>query len=89
MSWVSYYTHLFFWNQIHKMAIISKYPSEQVEQMLQEVITVLENHQAPTDLALMVLGNAATHLINQDVAKSQRLALAEKFSKALKSSLIK
>ncbi|MFM2484162.1 YejL family protein [Celerinatantimonas yamalensis] len=69
------------------MAIISKYPSEQVEQMLQEVMTVLENHQAPPDLALMVLGNAATTWLNRRVAAEQRQVLAERFGKALISSI--
>ncbi|CAG9296607.1 YejL family protein [Celerinatantimonas diazotrophica] len=69
------------------MAIISKYPSEKVEQMLQEIITILDNHQAPNDLALMVLGNAATNIINTRIAAGQRQKLAESFGQALKSSV--
>ncbi|MFM2476813.1 DUF1414 domain-containing protein [Celerinatantimonas sp. MCCC 1A17872] len=69
------------------MAIISKYPSEKVEQMLQEIMTILDNHQAPNDLALMVLGNAATNIINTRIAADQRQKLAESFGKALKSSI--
>ncbi|MFM2479863.1 DUF1414 domain-containing protein [Celerinatantimonas sp. YJH-8] len=69
------------------MAIISKYPSEQVEQILQEVLTILDNHKAPTDLSLMVMGNAVTTLLNTRVSSAQRKALAQSFGKALISSI--
>jgi uncharacterized protein YejL (UPF0352 family) len=71
------------------MAIISKYSTDDVEQMLQEVIAVLDDHQAPTDLALMVLGNATTTLINQRIAPQKRASLASSFAKALTSSVDK
>ncbi|WP_432453436.1 MULTISPECIES: DUF1414 domain-containing protein [unclassified Agarivorans] len=69
------------------MAIVSKYSTEQVEQLLNDVLKVVNNHNVTTDLALMVLGNATTCLINQRVAPEQRKTLAEGFSKALKSSI--
>lgn len=69
------------------MAIISKYTTEQIEQMLKEVVSVLDQHKAPTDLALMVLGNATTALLNSRVAPSQRESLAKSFSQALVNSV--
>lgn len=69
------------------MAIISKYPSEKIEQILQEVMTLLDNHEAPNDLALMILGNAATSIINDRVHPSQRQKLAESFGKVLINSV--
>lgn len=69
------------------MAIISKYSTQEVEQILEEMVNVLDKHKAPTDLALMVLGNATTNLISQRVASKQRKQLAESFAKALISSV--
>ncbi|BEU02983.1 UPF0352 protein YejL [Agarivorans sp. OAG1] len=69
------------------MAIVSKYSTEQVEQLLNDVLKVVDNHNVTTDLALMVLGNAATCMINQRVAPEQRKKLTEGFAKALKNSI--
>ena len=69
------------------MPITSKYSDEQVEQILTEVAAVLEKHAAGPELALMIAGNIATNVLNQDVAASQRKVIAEKFAQALISSL--
>ena len=59
------------------MPIVSKYSNERVEQIIDEVVNVLQRHEAPLDLALMVLGNATTELINGSVKPEQRAAIAE------------
>lgn len=69
------------------MPITSKYSDDQVEQILAEVAAVLEKHQATPELSLMIAGNIATNVLNQNVATSQRKAIAEKFAQALISSL--
>lgn len=69
------------------MPITSKYSDQQVEQILAEVAAVLEKHSAGPELALMIAGNIATNVLNQDVAASQRKAIAEKFAEALVSSV--
>jgi len=69
------------------MPIISKYSNQQVESLLQEILDVMERKHAPVDLNLMVLGNAVTHILNQQVQPNRRKALAESFSKALIHSL--
>ena len=51
------------------------------------MIAVLEKHHAPLDLSLMVLGNMVTNLLNAQVGASQRVALAQVFSKALMDSV--
>lgn len=65
----------------------SRYSDAQVEQLLSELVNVLEKHHAPTDLALMVLGNMVTNLLNTSIAPAQRQALARSFAAALQSSV--
>jgi len=69
------------------MPITSKYSNQQVEQIISDVYDVLENHNASAELALMVVGNIATNIINADVPASQKKAIAEKFAQALLNSI--
>ncbi|MFV0450133.1 MAG: YejL family protein [Vibrio sp.] len=69
------------------MPITSKYSDEKVETILTEIAAVLDKHNASPELSLMIAGNVATNILNQNVAASQRKAIAEKFSQALMSSL--
>lgn len=69
------------------MAIKSKYSNERVEHLIMQLLTVLDNDQAKADLSLMALGNAATTIINNNVAPSQRAQVAASFANALKSSI--
>jgi uncharacterized protein YejL (UPF0352 family) len=69
------------------MPIISKYKNDKVENIIDEVIDILEKHDAPLDLGLMVLGNAAANIINASLSPKQRKAVAEKFAHALISSV--
>ena len=41
------------------MAITSKYSNEKIEQILNEMIDVLDKHNANAELALMILGKRA------------------------------
>ncbi|EEY38034.1 YejL family protein [Vibrio mimicus] len=69
------------------MPITSKYSDEHVESILTEIAAVLNKHNASPELTLMVVGNIATNVLNQNVAASQRKVIAEKFAQALVSSL--
>ena len=69
------------------MPITSKYSDTEVEKILAEVAAVLEKHAVGQELALMIAGNIATNVLNQDVAASQRAVIAEKFTQALISSI--
>lgn len=69
------------------MPITSKYTNKKVEQIIDDVFDVLEKHDASAELALMIMGNITTNVINADVPASQRKAIAEKFSQALLSSI--
>ena len=69
------------------MPQISRYSDERVEELLSELASVLEKHQTPTDLSLMVLGNMVTNLINTSVAPAQRRSLARSFAEALQASV--
>ncbi|MDP8099420.1 YejL family protein [Pasteurella atlantica] len=71
------------------MAIKSKYNNEQLDTLLNELITVLEKNKTPVDLSLMVLGNMVSNiLLNNINDPEQREHLADTFSQALKNSLI-
>lgn len=69
------------------MAKRSKYQDKQVDSILNEMVAVLEKHQAPVDLSLVVLGNMVTHLLNHSVGTQQRVALAQAFANALLDSV--
>ncbi|WP_439286882.1 YejL family protein [Lonepinella sp. BR2357] len=69
------------------MASKSKYQDKQVDAILNEMIAVLEKHQAPVDLSLMVLGNMVTNLLISSVGTQQQQALAQAFSEALINSV--
>lgn len=69
------------------MAVNSKYQDKHVDTVINDMIAVLEKHQAPLDLSLMVLGNMVTNLLNAQVGENQRVALAQVFSKALMDSV--
>lgn len=70
------------------MASQSKYSDRQVDALLGELLLVLEKQQAPTDLSLMVLGNAVSHILQRDFASpTQREFMAEAFAQALKGAL--
>lgn len=70
------------------MAIKSKYQNQQLDALLNDFIIVLEKHKAPTDLALMALGNTVTNILQTQITHAQkREVLAEAFSQALKNSL--
>ncbi|MCM0147488.1 YejL family protein [Photobacterium galatheae] len=71
------------------MPITSKYSNEKVEQILDDVFKVFEKHGASAELALMIVGNVATNIINADIPASQREAIAEKFAQALLTSIKK
>ncbi|EKO3563691.1 MULTISPECIES: YejL family protein [Vibrio] len=71
------------------MPITSKYSNEQVETILTEIAAVLDKHNASSELTLMIAGNIATNVLNQNVALAQRKVIAEKFAQALISSLEK
>lgn len=67
----------------------SKYQDKQVDAILNDMIAVLEKHQAPVDLSLVVLGNMVTNLLVSSVGTNQRIALANAFSEALLNSVNK
>ena len=69
------------------MAIQSKYQDKQIDAILNDMIAVLEKHQAPLDLSLIVLGNMTTNLLSGSVGKQQQQVLAQAFSDALLNSI--
>lgn len=69
------------------MPITSKYNDDQIELILTEIAAVLDKNGANSELTLMIAGNMATNVLNNDVPATQRKAIADKFAQALLSSL--
>jgi uncharacterized protein YejL (UPF0352 family) len=69
------------------MPIKSKYRTEQIEVIMQDLQAVLQTHHASVDLALLALGNLATHIINSQVPEDRRQDVATSFGQALKQSV--
>ncbi|WP_286232465.1 DUF1414 domain-containing protein [Thalassotalea sediminis] len=71
------------------MPIVSKYSNERVEKIIQDLQNVLVDEKVTADLALMCLGNVVTNIIQHDIKESQRQAIVENFTHALKQSIKK
>ncbi len=71
------------------MPLVSKYANEDVEVIVNELLTVLSQHQTKIDLSLMCLGNTVSHILEQHVPEKKRLEVAQKFSDALTNSVKK
>jgi len=69
------------------MPIISKYSSQQIETILNDVMDVLHKNDVSVDLSLMILGNSITHIINTQVPVNKRTEISHKFVKALSASI--
>jgi len=69
------------------MPIISKYSSQQIETVLNDVMEVLHKNDVSVDLSLMILGNSITHIINSQVPEHKRSEISAKFVKALSASI--
>ncbi|MDG2392521.1 MAG: DUF1414 domain-containing protein [Thalassotalea sp.] len=69
------------------MPIVSKYSNERVEKIIQDLLYILVNEEASTDLALMCLGNTISTIINNQVPESQREAIGKSFASALQRSI--
>ena len=70
------------------MSIVSKYSNERVEKIIQELMDVLVNESATTDLALMCLGNTITNVISKIPADKQA-TIVDNFTRALNQSIQK
>ena len=69
------------------MPIISKYSNDEINNLVNDLLTVVQNNKAPVDLALIALGNAVSNIIDDNVPEKQKQAIAQSFSDALLSSL--
>lgn len=65
----------------------SRYSDSQFESLSQELIGVLQKHQADRELSLMALGNLITGIFNHQVAENHRDSMAREFTRILLKSL--
>lgn len=69
------------------MPIVSKYSTDQIEKLVNQLLDTLHSQQATTELSLMCLGNAVSHVINTSVPAAQREAVANSFNQALSDAV--
>lgn len=69
------------------MPIVSKYSTAQIENLVNQLLDTFHTHNATTELSLMCLGNAVSHVINSSVPAPQRAAVASHFSQALADAI--
>ncbi|WP_215398610.1 DUF1414 domain-containing protein [Rheinheimera oceanensis] len=65
------------------MPIVSKYSTTQIEKLVNQLLDVLHNEKATTELSLMCLGNAISHVVNSSVPVAQRKTVVAHFNQAL------
>lgn len=69
------------------MPIVSKYSTAQIEKLVNQLLDVLHEQNATTELSLMCLGNAISHVVNSSVPVAQRAAVVANFNQALADSV--
>lgn len=69
------------------MPIISKYSNDDVNNLTNELLTLVQDKHVSVDLALVALGNTVSNIIDANVKSERKLVLAESFANALKASL--
>ena len=69
------------------MPIISKYSSDEINNLVEQVLNVVQDNKVPVDLALIVFGNAVSNVIDNNVANDVKKDIAKSFSDALMASI--
>ncbi|MCC5851322.1 MAG: DUF1414 domain-containing protein [Alkalimonas sp.] len=69
------------------MPIVSKYSSTQIENLVNVLLDELRQQQATTELSLICLGNAVSHIVNHNVPAAKRAELVQQFCLALTDSV--
>jgi uncharacterized protein YejL (UPF0352 family) len=69
------------------MPIISKYSNDEINNLVNEIISVIQTNKAPVNLALIALGNTVSNVIDDNVPQKQKVAIAKSFSDALLASI--
>ena len=69
------------------MPIISKYSNEEINNLTDEILSVVKKQQVNPDLALIVLGNAVSNYIDDKVPAKSKAAIARSFADALLASI--
>lgn len=69
------------------MPIVSKYDRDRQDRLMTEILEVLVQDKAPNDLALMTLGNVATHILTTHIPAERRERVAQQFGQILLQSV--
>lgn len=69
------------------MPIISKYSNEEINNLVEELLSVIQTQKPSVDLALIALGNAVSNVIDSNVPAKAKADIAKSFSEALLASV--
>lgn len=69
------------------MPFISKYSDHDIETLINQILNTLEEKNASTEMSLMVLGDAVSHIINNNIAPLHKKELTQKFCTVLTESI--
>lgn len=69
------------------MPFISKYSDHDIETLINQILNTLKEKNASTEMSLMVLGDAVSHIINTNIAPLHKKELAQKFCTVLTESI--
>lgn len=69
------------------MPIISKYSNEEINNLVDELLSVIQDKKPSVDLALIALGNTVSNVIDANVPEKAKADIAKSFSEALMASM--
>lgn len=69
------------------MPIISKYSNEEINNLVDELLSVIQTQKPSVDLALIALGNAVSNVIDANVPEHAKADIAKSFADALLASI--
>ncbi|MED5525340.1 DUF1414 domain-containing protein [Gallaecimonas pentaromativorans] len=70
------------------MPFQSKYDPEHITKLSSDMLALLTKEKVPVDLALMVLGNVLSNVVNDNVPAGRRSELVKQFAKTLEQSVV-
>lgn len=69
------------------MPIISKYSNKEINNLVNEVLESIQDKELPVDVALVVLGNTVSNIIDANVSAEKKQVIAQSFADALLASM--
>lgn len=69
------------------MPIISKYSTEEINNLVDDILDLVQDKQVGVELALIALGNTVSNIIDNNVPDASKKEIAKSFADALLASV--